>query len=99
MPNKNYLKGRRLEYKAKKELEADGWIMLRASGSHGFFDLAGIHPDLQGTIWLQLKGTNEPSAVDRLIKEFKDTLPVPESPYYIVGIWIWCEGKWTTYHL
>ena len=42
MPNRNYLRGRAHEYQVKKELEKDGWLVIRAAGSHGLFDLVAI---------------------------------------------------------
>ena len=42
MVNKNYVKGRRKEWKIRKELEIKGWIVLRTAGSHGFADLIAI---------------------------------------------------------
>lgn len=44
MPNRNYEKGRRYEYKIKKELEKQGYTVLRTSGSHGFADLVAVKP-------------------------------------------------------
>ena len=45
MPNKNYLRGRRLEWQVKKDLEADGWTVMRTAGSHGFADLIALRDD------------------------------------------------------
>ncbi|MFZ8805960.1 MAG: hypothetical protein ACO2PO_23695 [Candidatus Calescibacterium sp.] len=42
MPNKRYIAGRQFEYKVKKELEKDGWTIIRSSGSKGLFDLVGV---------------------------------------------------------
>jgi len=42
MPNTNYLAGRRLEYEVKKVFEAQGYHVIRASGSHGLYDLVCI---------------------------------------------------------
>lgn len=44
-----YAKGRRLEYKAKKILEAQGYTVFRTAGSHGLFDLVAINK-----AWLKL---------------------------------------------
>lgn len=43
-PNRNYLKGRRLEYKRKQFYESLTCHVLRSSGSHGKFDLTVIMP-------------------------------------------------------
>ena len=42
MPNPMYEKGRRAEYQAKKELEADGFTVIRSAGSKSPIDLVGI---------------------------------------------------------
>ncbi len=39
VPNIQYIRGRNTEYKAMRELEAEGYTCLRASGSHGVFDV------------------------------------------------------------
>ncbi|RLE83325.1 MAG: hypothetical protein DRJ67_12415 [Thermoprotei archaeon] len=33
MPNKNYIRGRRFEYRVKRFLEGEGWVVIRAAGS------------------------------------------------------------------
>lgn len=54
MVNKNYIKGRAKEYRILKRLRKEGFNAIRASGSHGFADIVGIHPD--GVIvWIQAK--------------------------------------------
>jgi Holliday junction resolvase len=42
LPNKHYLRGRRLEWQVKKDLEAEGWQVFRTAGSHGKYDLIAI---------------------------------------------------------
>jgi len=42
MTNKNYVSGRRKEYRIKKKLEKEGWIVIRSAGSHSFADLIAI---------------------------------------------------------
>ena len=53
---KKYNNGRAYEYKLKKELEQDGAVVVRASGSHSPFDLVAIYPE--GTILYQVKKTS-----------------------------------------
>lgn len=43
--NKNYVKGRKKEYKIKRQLEMQGWLVLRSAGSHGFADLIAVKED------------------------------------------------------
>ena len=44
MPNKNYTKGRDLEYKVKSIFEEAGWSVIRGAGSKGEVD--GFKVDL-----------------------------------------------------
>jgi len=67
MPNANYIKGRAKEYKVKKQLEDDGWIVLRTAGSHGFADLVAVKR--YAILFVQVKPDNYPS--EKLDKEFK----------------------------
>ena len=48
MPNKNYQKGIKKEYKIKKQFEMKGYTVLRTAGSHGFADLIAIK-------WLKIR--------------------------------------------
>ena len=43
MPNRNYLKGRAFEYRVKKFLEDMGFTVIRASGSHGKYDICAFY--------------------------------------------------------
>jgi hypothetical protein len=43
VPNRNYEKGRRAEYKVMKQLRKEGFQYVgRTAGSHGIFDVWGI---------------------------------------------------------
>lgn len=42
MVNKNYVRGRAFEYRAKKYLEKKGYLVIRSAGSKSPFDLVGI---------------------------------------------------------
>ena len=44
MPNSKYRAGRDLEYAAAKNLEENGYLVIRAAGSHGLADLIGFKP-------------------------------------------------------
>ena len=39
MPNRNYVKGRRLEYAVLRALRSRGWTAVRTAGSHGWADV------------------------------------------------------------
>jgi len=42
MPNRNYISGRNFEYKVKKYLEENGYLVFRSAGSHSIADLIAI---------------------------------------------------------
>jgi Holliday junction resolvase len=72
MVNKNYVRGRAKEYRLKKKLEAEGYIVLRTAGSHGFADLIAVHPHTFVINFVQSKprslGKNQ---VKKLEKEYE----------------------------
>lgn len=55
MPNKNYIKGRRKEYKYVKLLRDKGFIAQRTAGSHSPFDVIGINPETREIRLIQCK--------------------------------------------
>lgn len=75
MPNRNYEKGRRFEYELADELREQGYDTCRTSGSHGKFDVIGIHPETGNIILIQAKVTEEESEANRLIKAFRASPP------------------------
>ena len=94
MPNANYLKGRRLEYKAKKQLELEGWKVLRSAGSHGAFDLSAFRKDLPAYV-IQVKSTDGGMPkVAALIKGFRKNPPWEVCKYYTQAIWVWDGKRW-----
>ena len=44
MPNKNYIKGRRKEYKIVHEFRDIGCVAFRSAGSHSPIDVVAINP-------------------------------------------------------
>ncbi len=44
MPNRKYANSANRELAIKKELEAQGWYAVRASGSHGIADVVAVKP-------------------------------------------------------
>lgn len=49
MPNKNYQRGRRLEWDVKKHFEGRGFHVIRAAGSHSAYDLVAAKQGLTHT--------------------------------------------------
>ena len=49
MNSTNYAKGRRFEYRAKRSLESQGFVVFRSAGSHSRADLIALRA---GEVWL-----------------------------------------------
>jgi Holliday junction resolvase len=88
MTNKNvkYFHAYKTEVRAKKHLESEGYLAIRAAGSHGPFDVIGISPiDIR---LVQIKLTHETklpsykSVVDELAK-----IQVPANARK--ELWVW----------
>ena len=59
MPNKNYQKGRRKEYKICEHYRSLGYdIVQRTAGSHSPIDVFAINKKLKEIIWIQAKPDN-----------------------------------------
>ena len=70
MVNKNYIAGRRFEYKVKKYYENKGYTVLRTSGSHGFADLVAIKNDARIIIFIQCKNRKPTKQETKEFEEF-----------------------------
>ena len=68
-PNRNYIKGRKLEYELKKMYEELGCTCLRTAGSHGFADLVVINK--AGVMFVQAKVCKSETEAKRMITRFK----------------------------
>ena len=70
MASKQYIKGRRYEYKVRKDYEALGYKVLRTAGSHGFADLIDVDMDTREVIFIQCKtGKLTHAEIEKLHKE------------------------------
>ena len=85
----NYISGRRLEYKAKEELEKNKYVVIRASGSHGVFDLIAIRHDIIRLI--QIKKTRKKVSYGKEIEGISK-LDVPKSCRKELWIWEFRKG-------
>lgn len=84
MPNKNYRKGRAAEYRAKRELEKQGWTVHRSAGSHGV-DLVCLGTKCDGlALYVSVKsGKRRPTKQDRTeLKRAKPSWVFREIWYY-----------------
>ena len=69
MPNKNYVKGVKKEYKIKKQFEMKGYTVLRTAGSHGFADLIAIDLKLKRILFIQCKPDNYSKSKEKKLLE------------------------------
>ena len=59
MPNENYKKGRRKEYKLVEQLRNEGYqIVQRTAGSHSPVDIIAIHKEKKEILLIQSKPNN-----------------------------------------
>lgn len=89
MPNPNYKAGRRLEYEVKDLWEAQGFLTIRASGSHGAYDIIGFRWDRKPA-FIQCKRVSTEGQRNTLLKKFKQTTP---SEYYHQVLAVKVKGK------
>jgi len=73
MPNKNYVKGRRKEYKIVKELKNQGYeIAQRTAGSKSPIDIFAINKNTNKILFIQAKPDNyELSREKKLYEDLK----------------------------
>lgn len=86
----NYQRGVLVEHKAAQELEALGYLVIRAAGSHGPADLVAIGP--AGVRLVQCKRTKAKpgSGLRGPLRELA-SLRLPENA--TAEIWQWCDGQ------
>ncbi len=86
---KNYLKGYRAEYKAKKELEKKGYIVVRNFLSWGVWDLCAIGID--HIRFIQVKSTcSEKTSFSPAIKKL---IGYAEPPFATKELWVHVDYK------
>lgn len=62
--NKNYRRGRRLEYIIVDMFNSSGWLVHRSAGSHGIADVIAIKKDV--VLLIQCKYGTKPTKDERL---------------------------------
>lgn len=87
--NKNYIRGRNTEYKAKKELEEMGYYCSRSSGSHTKIDLWAVsEKDIKLIQLKRVKGKYY--SFKQEIKEIK-SIKCPKN--CSKELWVWLDRK------
>ena len=94
--NKNYQRGRRIEYKIIGELIKQGFVPIRSAGSHSIFDCIGIREDK--ILFIQSKRSKgKYYSFKKEIKEIKK-LKVPKC--CSKELWVWKDYKgWKVYRI
>ena len=102
MPNRNYIRGRLVEYKAKKILHTQGYYAMRTAGSHSEFDIIAI--SAERTLLVQLKRIMHPAKTlrgwtsfkqkhEKMTKQIYEKLKqyIPKDAW--VCLWVWIDSK------
>lgn len=84
-------KGTAREHRSKRILEAAGYAVMRAPGSHGLWDLVGISPT--GIILCQVKSRDLPGPLER---ESLDAFQCPPNCWRLIQRWRdgRCSRRW-----
>jgi hypothetical protein len=96
MPNGNYTSGRAFEYKAKHQLEQEGYLVIRAAGSHGPWDLMAVHEG-EPVRCIQVKRVKKEGAMKRLFFDW-DQEDHKDDIHYREELWVWFKAKWYKSH-
>lgn len=80
MPNANYINGRRFEYETMAYWRERGYQTIRASGSHGAYDIIAFRVDRKPD-FIQCKNSAKETTAKKLLKDFQDTT-APSSFYH-----------------
>ena len=90
----NYTKGRVYEYKAKKQLEAEGYTVIRAAGSHGPWDLIAMRGE-EPVRCIQIKRTKAINGHKTILNQFKRNQRGKLGfTTYREEMWVWYGGSW-----
>lgn len=84
-----------MEQLLKRELEEQGYYVMRSAGSKGRYDLCAVHTfwDDSPPLLIQVKGLKTPTGTTALCRAFrKDALP--RSPHYQQSLYVRRKGAW-----
>lgn len=85
MPNRNYQRGVRFERDVMKVLTLKGFKVIRASGSHGEYDVVAYKPE-DKPLFVQCKVVAKVVDGERLINSFKES--TTPSKYYHQALYV-----------
>jgi hypothetical protein len=90
--NKNYISGRRFEYKRRDAWVEKGYTVARTAGSKGPFDLLCFRSDYP-SVFIQCKRTEKRSTAEKLIESFRTNPPLTPSKYFKQVMEVWVKGE------
>ena len=99
IPNKNYAKGRRAEYKAKAELEKLGYKVFRSAGSHTKADLISFKGDevrfiqIKTTKTKNINSANMPNHYLKDLNALRTMVCYFGQPNYTAELWVKSKNK------
>lgn len=89
----HYSIGRAYEYRARRALEADGWLVVRSAGSKGPWDLVAFK-DGYPVRCIQIKRASSEASRDRLLQQFQPDTGVASHRAWRSELWVWYQGQW-----
>jgi len=90
--NRNYIRGRAIEYLAKKQLEKEGYYVIRSSGSHGACDICAF--SMTHLKFIQLKRQKVEHSHKEELDEFtKLVVPISSDLIITREFWVWTDRK------
>ncbi len=90
----NYRRGYEIERKAMLELANNGWLAIRAAGSHGPFDVWAVKDRL---MLIQMKRAKSNGSYAHVFEELTK-IKVPE--WAEKWLWVWADRKgWQKYRV
>lgn len=84
-----YRRGVHYERRAMKELQANGYLVVRSSGSHGVFDLWAVNED--HLLLVQCKATKANGS--NYTKEKEEMFAIKTPVFCRKELWVWVERK------
>jgi hypothetical protein len=97
----NYTRGRTAEYQAKKELEKQGYYVVRSSGSHSCIDIIAIGVNIK---LIQIKRTKRALTINFVNglydKDINALRELHVSTNVSKELWVWLDRKgWDKYNI
>jgi len=86
----NYRRGYAVELRVKEILEGAGFLVIRAAGSHGPFDLVAIGEKEVKLVQVKRTKKNPRGIAIRVLRELEG---VKAPPSVSIEVWVWVERR------